>query len=111
MFLSPQSLIESRRKRVSNDDDNDDDAEVGQCSLKFGWAQGVVAQLTERLLQIPENKGSNPVIAKCYRAIIYNHLYSVQKPEYKEKFSKRPGTKDFLTKVGSIFVLMLSKPS
>ena len=78
MFLSPQSLIESRRKRVSNDDDNDDDdAEVEKCSLKLGWAPGVVAQLTERLLQIPENKGSNPVIAKCYRAIIYNHLYSV----------------------------------
>ena len=43
----------------------------------------VVAQLVERLLPIPEVRGSNPVIGKIYWTFVYCQLY--WKDENKEK--------------------------
>ena len=48
-----------------------------------GLGSGCVAQLVERLLLIPEVRGSNPVIGKIYWTFVYCQLY--WKDKNKEK--------------------------
>ena len=54
------------------------------------WAL-VVAQLVERLLKIPEVRGSNPVIGKIY----IEHLFAVNCIENTKIKKKRPGMVHF----------------
>ena len=63
------------------------------CKLFVDWAV-VVAQLVERLLPIPEVRGSNPVISKIY--IEHFTVNCIEKTKIKKK---RPGKAHFLRKL------------